>query len=296
VAGDTRSPTVARRLLGVELRSLREAAGLRMEDAAVLLECSTAKVSRLETGKGKPKVRDVRELLDFYGSRDHLRNASLLTLASDAQAQDWLSEFRDVIHGDMFASHLLQYVTLERDSAEIKQYEVDLIPGPLQMPEYIEAVCAAVYPEQSERERKRFIDFRLARQEILHREHARPQLSFIVSEGAILRPVGGHAVMRSQLETLHAQLEGDLKHVDLRIVPMSADAPDGLGGPFLILKFPDTDQDVVYLEGREGATYLETSADVARYERKFSALERVSLSRGASLERLAQEVEKHAAT
>ena len=135
MAGLTRSPAASRRLLGGELRSIREAVGKRIEDAAVRLECSTAKISRLETGKGKPKVRDVRDLLDFYGSRDEVRNANLLTLASEAQAQDWLSEFRDVIHGDMFADHLLQYVTLERDSSALKQYEVDLIPGLLQTPE-----------------------------------------------------------------------------------------------------------------------------------------------------------------
>jgi len=292
VAGSTRSPATSRRLLGGELRSIRESAGKRIEDAAIRLECSTAKVSRLETGKGKPKVRDVRDLLEYYGIGDEVRNARLLTLAAEAQEQDWLSEFRDVIHGNMFADHLLQYVSLERDSSGLKQYEVDLIPGLLQTPEYIDAVCMAVFPERTERERNRFIDFRVARQELLRREPERPEVSFILSEVAILRPVGSPGIMRRQLESLLTQLDGDLSYIDFRLTPLSVQAPDGLGGPFLIIKFPDTDQDVVYLEGREGATYLETNADVARYERKFSTLERASLSRSESLKRLAQEIEK----
>lgn len=271
---------------------MREAAGLRIADAAVRLECSTAKISRLEAGKGKPKVRDVRDLLELYGSRDDVRNGSLLTLAAEAQEQDWISEFRDVTHGDMFADHLLQYVTLERDSSVLKQYENDLIPGLLQTDEYIDAVCSAVFPERSEKERRRFVEFRLARQELLRREPEPPEASFIVSEVTILRPVGGPGVMRRQLTTLRQQLDADLSYVDFRVTPLSVEAVDGLGGPISIIKFPDADQDVVYLEGREGATYLETNADVARYERKFSALERVSLSREESVERLGQEIEK----
>jgi len=287
----TRSPSGSRRLLGVELRSMREAVGLRITDAASRLECSTAKVSRLETGKGKPKVRDVRDLLAFYGSRDEVRNANLLTLAADAQEQDWLSDFRDVI-GDMVAEHMAQYVSLERDSAVLKQYEADLIPGLLQTPEYIEVVCMAFFPERSERERRRFIDFRVARQDLLRRQPEPPEASFIVSEAAIVRPIGGAEVLRRQLEALQAQLEGPLSYVDFRVLPTRVDVTESLGGPISVIKFPDTDQDVVYLEGREGATYLETNADVARYEAKFSVLERASLSRAESLRRLAQEAEK----
>lgn len=287
-----RSPAVSRRLLGAELRSLREAADLRIEDAAARLECSTAKVSRLETGKGKPKVRDVRDLLDFYGSKDEIVNANFIELATEAQEQDWLSDFRDVTRGDMFADHLLRYLTLERDSSVLKQYEDDLIPGLLQTPEYTDAVCAAVFPERSEKERQRFVEFRVARQELLRREPEPPETSFIVSEVAIVRPVAADlAIKRRQLEALRAQLEGELEYVDFRVLPLTVPAPDAFGGPISIIKFPDADQDVVYLEGRDGATYKEASADVAHYEQKFSNLERVSLSRSESLKRLAREIE-----
>jgi transcriptional regulator with XRE-family HTH domain len=283
--------------LGAELRSIRDAASLRIEDAAVRLECSTAKISRLETGKGKPKVRDVRDLLEFYGVTDQMISGNLLALAVEAQEQDWLSDFRDVIRGGMFDEHLLQYFTLERDSSVLKQYEVDLIPGLLQTGEYTDAVCASVFPERSHKERGRFVEFRQARQELLHRTPEPPEMSFIISELAILRPVTADvAIQRRQLEALRNRLKDDLGNVDFRVLPLAVPAPDALGGPISIIKFPDADQDVVYLEGRRGATYLETSADVARYEEKFSNLERLSLSRSDSIERLDVEIEKlHAA-
>ena len=34
------------------------------------MTCSTSKISRLETGKGIPKVPDVRELMRIYGVAD----------------------------------------------------------------------------------------------------------------------------------------------------------------------------------------------------------------------------------
>jgi transcriptional regulator with XRE-family HTH domain len=61
-----RSPTVGRRRLGIELRRLREKAGLMIEDVATHLECSSSKVSRIETDKAIPRVRDVRDMLQLY--------------------------------------------------------------------------------------------------------------------------------------------------------------------------------------------------------------------------------------
>ncbi|MGH3672988.1 MAG: helix-turn-helix domain-containing protein, partial [Pseudonocardiaceae bacterium] len=60
-----RGPVVPRRRLGAELRTLRERAGLTIDEVAKELECSVSKVSRLETGQGIPKSRDVRDLVEL---------------------------------------------------------------------------------------------------------------------------------------------------------------------------------------------------------------------------------------
>ena len=46
---------------------LRMVSTKTIEQAAEELECSPAKISRLETGRGVPKQRDVRDLLRLYG-------------------------------------------------------------------------------------------------------------------------------------------------------------------------------------------------------------------------------------
>ena len=50
------SPLGSRRRLGAELRRLRTKTGLTLDDVAEMMTCSTSKISRLETGKGMPKM------------------------------------------------------------------------------------------------------------------------------------------------------------------------------------------------------------------------------------------------
>jgi DNA-binding XRE family transcriptional regulator len=52
--------------LGWRLRQLRRAAGLSQQQVAAALECSTSKVSRIETGEVLVTTRDVRDLAELY--------------------------------------------------------------------------------------------------------------------------------------------------------------------------------------------------------------------------------------
>lgn len=290
----SRSPASSRRRLGAELRGLREVAGKRIEDAAARLECSTAKISRLENGKGVPYQRDVRDLIELYGDPAQSRKVLLLALVEDGRAQDWYSNFREFLQGEMSADHLNRFYELERDADVMKTFQADLIPGLLQTEAYIDAVCSIIYPEKSQRERAGFVEFRLERQKVLTRPEPL-ELSLIVHELAIVRRIGGPLVMRDQLKHLISELRGPLAKVDFRLVPLAAEARGALGGPFVILKYTRSDyqdQDLVYLEGREGATWLESDGDVNRYEQLFSGLERDSLTRESSLDRLAQVAEQ----
>src|SRR5712664_814894 len=82
VADPRRSSTVRRRRLGIELRSLREAAGMTAQDVTRRLGWSPGKVTRLEKAQAvKPMVADTRMLLDLYGiAADDARHEELLTL------------------------------------------------------------------------------------------------------------------------------------------------------------------------------------------------------------------------
>src|SRR3954469_24308468 len=146
------SPSVARKLLGSELRKLREDAGLLVEDAASVLECSTAKISRLEHGKGRLYFRDVRDLLTAYGPAALARLEEFQERVRASSEPDPLDEYRDVAQAEYFSSQLAldgggRFLILERDATELRWYEPDFIPGLMQTREYAAAVRGVV-PDQ----------------------------------------------------------------------------------------------------------------------------------------------------
>ena len=107
------SPTVRRRRLASELRSLREAARLTCDEVADHLECSASKISRVETGRVSVSPRDVRDMLELYGVEPQQRD-SLVQLARESRQKGWWHAYSDAIQ-PRFAT----YVGLEDAAAEI---------------------------------------------------------------------------------------------------------------------------------------------------------------------------------
>jgi hypothetical protein len=62
----TQPPSVRHVLVGSMLRSYREAAGYKLDDAARILECDRSKISRIETGQRGIRPKELRELLTEY--------------------------------------------------------------------------------------------------------------------------------------------------------------------------------------------------------------------------------------
>src|SRR5580692_12707029 len=81
--------TVLRMLLGSQLRTLREAAGISPDQAGYEIRASRSKISRLEHGRVGFKDRDVGDLLTLYGVTDGQQRARVLQLAQQANNQGW---------------------------------------------------------------------------------------------------------------------------------------------------------------------------------------------------------------
>lgn len=77
-------PADRRKVLGAQLRRLREASGLTHEDAACVLRVSPAKISRCELGFIRFRECDVRDLFVLYGGTDQEELAKLLDSARQA--------------------------------------------------------------------------------------------------------------------------------------------------------------------------------------------------------------------
>jgi len=290
------SPVVTRRRLGAELRRLRIDSKKTIEQASEELECSPAKISRLETGRGVPKQRDVRDLLRLYGVQpNELVHEELIDLASEGQSQGWWNDFKDL--GDEgLPEHIGRYIALEQGATTIQGYEGDVIHGLLQTRDYADALIQRVSPATSDADRARMVQLRMERQKVLNRTPDPLELRVIIGEAALMRPVGGGEVMRDQLHALRDTIDSH-DNVRVRIMALRSGVHRGLGSPYSIIHFADQDdQDMVYLEGQAGATYLEKPNDVARYRRIMDELwDRVE-SREASMALLEEHAEKIAST
>lgn len=264
-------PTVRRRRLGGELRRLREAAGIEVEQACEALRCSASKISRLENGRLPVRTRDVADLLQLYGVPPGEHREALLALARESRRHGWWQAYQDVV-----PAWFEVYIGLEAGASSISVYEPQLVHGLLQTADYARAVMRASLPEASEDEIERRVALRLDRQSRL-REDNPPRLQVILDEAVLRRPVGGTAAMSAQLTQINRTAE--LPDVTVQVLPLSVGAHAGLGSTFSVLTFADeTDHDVVYIEKGAGSLYLERPAEIRRYRVRLDRLTASALS------------------
>src|SRR5215218_10444994 len=143
-----RHPTVRRRRLGVELRRLREEAGLTIDRVATSLECSDSKISRIETGQVGATPRDVRDMVELYGVTGQ-RMENLMQLARETREREkpWWDEYK----GDL----LFDFAAYEAEASNILIFSPMVLPGLLQTADYARAIIREIRfdlaPEQIER-------------------------------------------------------------------------------------------------------------------------------------------------
>src|SRR5712691_8861524 len=223
-------PTVLKILLGAQLRRLRETAGVTRDDAGYHIRASGSKISRLELGRVSFKERDVSDLLDLYHVGGEHKD-QLVQLTREANATPWWQKYREVVP-DWFQV----YVGLEEAASLLRVYEVQFVPGLLQTADYARAVIALGQPAAPDEEVERRVRVRMTRQELLAKP-AGPRLWAVVDEAALRRPIGGQAVMRSQLERLVTATQEP--HVTLQVVPFQSGGHAAESGAFTIMRFPE---------------------------------------------------------
>jgi transcriptional regulator with XRE-family HTH domain len=250
-------PSVQRLVLGGHLRRLREKAQLTTEQAADAIRASHSKISRIERGRVSFKERDIADLLSLYGVADDTERQGLLTLAREANTPGWWQSYSDIL------PHWLEpYFGLEAAASVIRTYELQFVPGLLQIPDYARAVIR-LGSAGNEDEVSRRTEARISRTAVLDGKDA-PRLWAVIDEAALRRPLGGREVMREQ--TRHLIKMAEHQAVTLQVLPFSAGGHPALGGPFTILRFAEPDlRDVVYIEQLTGALYLDKPAEVDSY-------------------------------
>ena len=274
-------PTVRRRRLGAELRRLREANSLKLEEVAEQLGLAPSTLSRIETGKAPTKTAYLTTMLGMYGIDDPAVRKVLVDMAREGHRKGWWS-----IYDDVLPSGFDIYVGLEAEASGLRSYETDVVHGLLQTTDYAAAVLRELRPRDSDEQVARGVDLRMQRQRLLDSD---PPLDLwlILDEGAIRRNIGGAKVMRPQLE--HLIQASRWSNVTLQVLGFETGAHAGLVGPFSILQFPERgDSEVAYTESVGGMIYLEKEREVRACAEAFDRMRAAALSPAASIELIQQ--------
>jgi transcriptional regulator with XRE-family HTH domain len=285
----SRSPALRRRRLAAELRRLR---GSRAgHEVAKGLGWSTSKVSRYELGRGTLPLDEVEKLLNFYGVTDPERS-QLLSLAREANERGWWEDY-----GDALPDEYQAFIGLEAEAASAAIWAIEVVPGLLQTEEYARQMHVgyqAVVPIAPGIIDTR-VKVRMIRQQVLKRDPPL-ELSVVLDESVLLRPIGKPQLMRAQLQHL-AQIM-DLPNVELRVLPLNKERTL-IANSFVIFGFNPIAEtgrlhDVVSTESAVGSDlYVEGETDTYFHRLVFQSLRGDSLSpveTQALIQRAAQQV------
>jgi transcriptional regulator with XRE-family HTH domain len=263
--GAPQSPIGSRRKLGAELRRLRTNAGLTLDEVAEQMTCSTSKISRLETGKGIPKLPDVRELIRIYGVSTEAERDALLGLVREGREHGWWEPLTEGLTPERFIMDSpSRYPALEASAVSVRSFDIALIHGLLQTPDYTRAVMGALLSRHTPHELDQLVALRTRRQQALFEPESPLRLEVVLDEGILRRVVGSSAVMADQLAVMS---DRSLRpNVTVQVLPFDAGFHRAHMGSFVLLEFPvGTGSDIIYVEGHAGESYLENRSDVERY-------------------------------
>ncbi|MFI1844060.1 Scr1 family TA system antitoxin-like transcriptional regulator [Streptomyces microflavus] len=254
---------------GARIRRFREARGWSQDELAPRIGYSSQHVSAVETVRKPPTLRFSRRSDQTFGT----------TGTVDSFEREW-AEMRT---GSLLAG-FPEYVTFEGRAVELRLYNIGIIPGLLQTPEYARVLAdsaarrGAITAEQADER----VAFLMERQAALVRTPP-PMIFVVMDESCVLRPVGGSAVMDAQLDHLLAFAE--MPNTVLQVAPYEMGERRTFDLPVNILTLPDRSV-VCYAESQAQGNLDRESSSVLPMLTAYHQLQRESLSKAATVARI----------
>ncbi|MFG2683327.1 helix-turn-helix domain-containing protein [Streptomyces sp. NPDC048392] len=258
-----REPTARQRRLGLELRRLREAAGLTATEAAALLGANRVQITHIESGLTGVSEQRLRRLKSHYACADEEFIAALTAMATD-RTRGWWEEYRGLL-----PTPFLDLSELEHHAAFLHDVAILYVPGRLQTAEYARAVFSSRRPELADDEIDLRVQHRMARQ-----ERAVPH-EVVIHEAALRIRVSDRKVMRTQLEKLLERSEGD--RVTLRVIPFDLDGFGKASSTMTYAGGPLPKLDTVVRDAPHGVVHIDAEAQLNTYRTNFRMVTAVSL-------------------
>ncbi|MCW2944152.1 MAG: helix-turn-helix domain protein, partial [Actinoallomurus sp.] len=212
-----------------------------------LIYCSESLISGIETGQ-VPATPEFAEAAD----------KALETGGGLLRTLDWRKG------APAYPAWFVDWLPVEDKAILLRAFEIDLIYGLLQTPDYARAVLGTDDTA---------VEARLVRQSILTRESPPPPaLHCVLDEAALRRDVGGAMVMYEQLHHL-ADL-GASENISIQIVPSRFHR--GVRGPFVLATLGDG-TDVVHVDNAVGGIVTARPEDLATVVASWESIRSESL-------------------
>ncbi|MFD7491647.1 DUF5753 domain-containing protein [Streptomyces sp. NPDC059832] len=270
-------PTVRSRRLGAALRRLRLNALLDQEHAAEAVACSTAKISRIESGTVSARVGDVRVLLDLYEVEDAAERKRLEKLARDSNKRGWWLNFP---FQSPALDRLGDFLSLETDATYIRAWQPVFIPGLLQTPDYTRALTEANPEVLSSEAADEIVKVRQERRRVFEESGAR--FAAVIWEPAISGPMPSANVHRDQLA--HLIRMAKQPNVTLQVLPHTEWAAARVAPAFVALSYAhEASPEAIVQDTLVNSVILEDHEDMAGYVHAFDALRSAALTPDRSL-------------
>ncbi|MYQ87672.1 MULTISPECIES: helix-turn-helix domain-containing protein [unclassified Streptomyces] len=251
---------------GARIRRLREERGWKQEELADRMGYSGTHISAVETGRKMPTLRFSRNADQVFGTGE--------------TADTFERQYREIRHGSLLEG-FPQYVGHEGRAVEIRLYEIGIIPGLLQTPEYARVLAdsalrrGTIVPEQAAER----VSFLAERQAALVRPRP-PTMLVVMDESCIRRRVGGDEVMGAQLDRL---LEfAELPNTVLQIAPYDMGEHRPFNLPLYMLTLSDLSV-IAYAESQMRGHLERDTTLVLPLLAAYHQLQAESLSQAASV-------------
>jgi transcriptional regulator with XRE-family HTH domain len=189
--------TAKKLLLGREIAHMIQTAGVSQAEAAKLIETSPSRIATLLAGGGSVSPGDLERLARKLGFNQDGYTESLIELRRDNHKRGYWTTG----HNRAYSEDMRLLVDLEKHADQIRDAQVEVVPGLLQCEAYVRAQHSDDDEGGAQLSLEDRIKARLARQEILDRPEP-PMTQFILSEGCVRQVWGDHEVMREQIDYL----------------------------------------------------------------------------------------------
>ncbi|MEU8980198.1 helix-turn-helix transcriptional regulator [Streptomyces sp. NPDC048309] len=279
-----REPTARQLRLAVELRRLRDAAGLSAREAAALLGVNSVQISQIESGTSGVSEKRLRRLAAHYACTDEAFTDALVAMATD-RTRGWWEEYRGAL-----PTQFLDLAELEHHATFLREVQFLYIPGPLQTEDYARAIFSDRIPELPSEELELRVQHRMQRKAILEGADATPYEA-VIHEAALRIRVGDRAASRAQLASLLALSEAD--QTTVRVIPFDL---DGFGGSWTAMMMAGgavPKLDTAVGDAPHAAAFIDSEAQLSVFRTLFRRVEAASLDPERSrdfIHRLAKEL------